>query len=146
MKHRKLLTVGALGLILSLSVAVIGLSAPKGGYWGNVNFAIYWFGQNTPSGSKILSITEPAFEQVNQTFPDHSGVYDPWAVESTMQAAIIAYHDGAHYLAVTNLQDEGQSYGANFPWRTFNSSTLAGAILMYENTDARIYCLVRANC
>lgn len=145
MRHRGLLTVSALGLILGLIFAGIVLAGPASlslDYRGNVNVAIEWFGTNTPANSSILSITDPAFGSINQSYPGHSGFYDLWASESPYTATFTALEDGAHYLAVTNLQDNGSSYATNFAWRNFNSTTLEGAALVYSDKDTHIFCLV----
>lgn len=145
MKHKKLITVSALVLMLGLIFAGIVLAGPSTldlNYRGNVNVAIQWFGDSTPSGSIILSITDPVFATLNQTFPGHNGYFDPWAAESPYTASFTAMQLGAHYLAVTNLQDNGSTYAANFAWRNFTSSALEGATLVYSNKDVHIFCLI----
>jgi hypothetical protein len=148
MKHKAALVVVILVVLGLSAIAGAVLSDPNQditkppAYMLEVNLAISWFGVHTPAHSILLSITEPAFASVNKTYPDHEAIFDPWATESPFTAAFVAQSKGAHYLAVTNLVDNGSTYAENFPWRTFNSTTLSGASLVYSNHDVKIYCLV----
>ncbi len=119
--------------------ALIALGSPPLKYQDGVQAAQAWFLNSTPAGARLLSITDPT---LNGSFGTHQERYDPQAAASPVIASYAALDLGTSYLAVTNLQANGSTFAENYPWWTFNSTTLSGALLVYSNQDVRVYCLL----
>ena len=108
---------------------------------GELLHAMSWMGQNTPAGSKFLSVTEPRFEYA-QVVIDRNTTYQYF--RNAPQAITYAGQLGAQYIIVTHFDVRfslstlaPDFYSTNLPWYTYPSQN--GIAMVYNNTDVMIF-------
>ncbi len=97
--------------------------------------ALEWVGNNTPSNSHYLSVTDWRFEYTNLFYGRVTAfMYYP----SQAQAISYAQQIGADYIIVTNVATLSiPPVTQDFPWNTYQSS--ANMTLVYSNSDVRVF-------
>ncbi|MCL5068929.1 MAG: hypothetical protein M1368_11355, partial [Thaumarchaeota archaeon] len=103
----------------------------------NVYNAIYWLKDNTPNGSKYLSVSDWRFQYSSTIIGRQTYYgYEP----DTNVSISLAKNVSAGYIIVTYVVTMSLPNQQNlYPWNNFPNSTTSSLKLIYTNADVRVY-------